>query len=610
MKAEPDKSSSARRVFDKLIALARGHKKHVILVVVLSFLATAADLANPLIYREAINDVAGLLVQQPAAEDRQPIQAHTAAQIAPRTPEQTLRTLVIAVVLLFFTSVSGYFFSLRSDYYGALVASRIESDLIVNTFAHVLRMPLSFFSNRPSAALAKRINQSDEVAPIVHAFSQQIAPEAVRLVGICVIMLSQNVEMTLVCMSMLPPYLWIARRSSLRMRTGLEPYYEMWENISSRITDAIGSIKTVKLSGAEDREEIRLSSESKAAYDIYLKRIRTGHRFYISQSILSHLSRSLVLGYGGWLVLHQRLTPGDVVMFVAYLDRLYAPIDSLNGLAVNLQNNVVSLERAVGLLDAGPAEPSGGVLPPGPGKVEFRDVRFGYTTEREVLRGLNFTLEPGKITGIVGPSGAGKTTAADLLLKLFHPNSGQILIDGADIAEYGPSAVRAAIGVVSADGAVFRGTLADNIRYKRPDATKEEVLHAALAAGLGQALDRLPEGLDTEIGERGVGLSLGERQRLQIARMLADQPRLLVLDEATANLDFATENDVRLALSKLSPRPTMLVIAHRYTMVKDAHRVFVLGEGRVIEQGSPDELISRGGWFADLAKQSGQGMDD
>lgn len=599
---------ASRRVFQILIALARGHKKHVALVMLLSFLATAADLVNPLIYREAINDVAGLFVQKgssPAAET--PKVAHTPAQIAPRTADQTLQTLLRSVALLFVTAVLGYFFSLRSDYFGALVASRMESDLIVNTFGHVLRMPLPFFSTRPSAALAKRINQSDEVAPIVHAFSQQIAPEAIRLVGICSIMLSQNVEMTLVCMSLLPPYLWIARRSSLRMRTGLEPYYEMWENISSRITDALAAIKTVKLSGAEDRERDRLARESREAYDIYLKRIRTAHRFYISQSFLSNLSRSMVLGYGGWLVLKQRLTPGDVVMFVTYLDRLFAPIDSLNGLAVNLQNNLVSLERAVGLLDSGTPEESGGVLPPGPGKVEFEDVRFAYVADREVLRGLSLTLEPGKITGIVGPSGAGKTTAADLLLKLFQPTGGRILIDGADIAKYGPSAVRAAIGVVSADGAVFRGTLADNIRYKRPEATRSEVINAALAAGLGRALERLPDGIDTEIGERGIGLSVGERQRLQIARMLADQPRLLVLDEATANLDFATETEVRQALAKLSPRPTMLIIAHRYTMVKDADHVYVLSEGRILEEGPPAALIQADGWFAELARQSGQG---
>lgn len=609
LSAESAGAASNKRLFQVLLGFAKHYKRQFFVVALFSFFYSGFDLLQPLVYKRAINDVAGLFVEKaaPPAPGEKPVrEKHEAGRVAPRTTQQTMRTLIESAALLFVISLASYVFSLRATYHGARVASYMESKLIVDTFGHVLRLPLSFFARQASGALAKRIDQSDQVAPVVHAISQEIAPEAIRLVGICTIMLVQNWEMALVSVCLLPPYMWLARRSALRMRTNMDSYYDLWEGISARITDAIGAIKTVKLSGAEDREEEKLRGESIHAYDVYLDRVRTAQRFYISQSALSNLSKSLVLGYGGWLVLRQQLTPGDVVMFAAYLERLYSPIDSLNGLAVSLQQNLTSLRRTIKLLEAGPTEPPGQPLKAGTGRVEFRDVHFGYVEGRDVLRGLNLTLKAGKITGLAGPSGAGKTTTADLLLKLFEPRSGEILVDGQPLREVGAPAVRAEIGVVAADGAVFRGTLAENIRYKRPGATDEQVLQAALSAGLGRALERLPEGLETEIGERGIGLSVGERQRLQIARMLVDRPRLLVLDEATANLDYATELEVREAIASILPRPTMLIVAHRYTMIKDADYVYVMQDGRVIEEGTPAGLIAADGWFAELARQSGE----
>ena len=635
-------SRNATDTFRTLIQLALPYKKRFTVIALLALLGTGADLVAPLIYRIAINDVAGLFVdrsnvtgapraapngpdqftplvgplpepydarrRQQASDRLQKTQLpHAAGFVAPRTRRQTLATLLWAVTWLFVISVVGYFLSLTADFQSSVVASYIEANLIGSTFGHVLRLPLSFFSRRASGGLAKRIDQSDQVGPIVSAFSHQIVPEGLRIVGICAIMLTQSWRLAVAALATLPLYLLISRHAARRLESGIVAYYSMWENLSVGIQDALAAIKTVKLSGAEPREGNRLQAAMQGAYREYLDRTRLGNRYLFLQGALSHLSKAMVLGYGGYMVLDSRLTPGDVVMFVAYLDRLYDPIDSLSSIAVNLQQHMASLNRAVRLLQTGPEEARGVPLLPGPGKVEFRDVRFGYVAKREVLCGLSFTMEPGKVTALTGPSGAGKTTAADMLLKLWEPKSGEILIDGQPLSQVDPSSVRQSIGMVATDGAVFRGTLADNIRYKRPGATDIEVVDAAGAAGLGTALDRLPEGLQTVIGEGGLGLSVGERQRLQIARILADRPRILVLDEATANLDYATEIEVKHALSRLSPRPTTLVIAHRYSMVKDADSVVVLDEGRILEQGTPDELIAAGGWFAQLSRASAEG---
>jgi len=610
-----------------LLRLAAPYRGKFVVIALLAALATAAELVEPIIYRTAVNDVSGVFVQraverartadsevdstthQSAQGNRHPQlpvrrihEAHQRNYVAPRTVAQMFSTLLWAVVLLFLTSLSARFLALAADTLCTTVANHIESDLIRTTFGHVLKLPLGFFSQRASGALVKQVDQSDQVAPVITAFSKDIAPEVFRVIGIVTIMFTQSVSLTLVALATLPAYLIVVLRATKRLESDLPAYYGLWDQVSARIQDALLAVKTVKLCGAEQREVDRLTFASRQAYAAYLERNRLTNRYAFWQSFLAQLGKALVLGFGGWKVLEHQLTPGDVVMFVAYLDRLYDPIEFLTSLSTTLQQHAASLQRALRLLDIGGEENTGASLSPGPGRVEFVDVHFGYTPEREVLCGVTLTLEPDTVTALVGPSGAGKTTLVDLLLRLYEPQAGTLLLDGQPLAGLDLAAVRQVVSVVSADGAVFRGTLADNIRYKRPAATDAEVHAAALAAGLGRALDRLPEGLNTEIGEGGVGLSVGERQRLQLARVLVSEPRILILDEATANLDYATEAEVKHALNAMRRGRTTLVIAHRFSMVKDTDRVVVLDAGKVVDAGTPDELIARGGWFTHFAR--------
>jgi ATP-binding cassette, subfamily B, bacterial len=635
-------------VWNSIYRLIIPHRKKFIWVVFLSLLSTGTGLVEPLIYREAINDVAGLFVKQakddtkkeyginPDEEESvQELNAenqkskkdsvtkaktektrgevkkkakrprlklpHKKNHVASRTPEQALDTLLWAVAALFFINLISTILWRIGENKNIKLSCLIEQGFIQNTFSHVLNLPLGFFGKRATAAISKQIDQSEEVSAIVNGFSQQILPELISLLGILAIMFWENIALTSVALIIIPFYLLISWRSAKRLESGLSSYYERWEEVSSRMQDALSGIKTVKLSGAEDREVQGLRSIADEAYRDYVDRSKLANKYVFWETVLTHLSTAMVLGYGGYLTLENKLTPGDVVMFVAYLDRLYSPIDSLASLWVGLQQNVASISRAFKLLDSGVEEKEGQELLIKRGEIEFRNVSFGYTAEREVLKNISFRVEPGKATALVGSSGAGKTTTVDLLMKLYEPTSGEIFIDGQPLSRMDASSVRNQIGLVATDGAVFRGTLADNIRYKRPAATDKEVQKAARSAGLQTTLERLTDGLETLVGESGHGLSVGERQRLQIARVLVAEPRILILDEATANLDFATEAEVKRTVEEIRKANTVLIIAHRYSMVRDADHVIVLLAGEVVEEGSPAELLEKGGWFTEFA---------
>ena len=627
-------------VLRRILSLIRPHRRTFVAVVLISLTSTGLTLLEPLIYREAINDVAGLFVQKAKDDTRRQLgvpdvigdpvaailengladresvpapdildhhrphrqrEAHGKGHVAGRTPQEAVYTLIVAVSLLLLINIAYYLVWWWGDNMNVRLACRIERRFISSTFSHVLKLPLGFFARRSSAAIVKQIDQSEAVTGIVNGFSQTILPEAISLTGALIIMFSQNVALSLLAIAIIPLYVWVAVRSVKGVDAGLARYYERWEEVSARMQDAIHGIKTVKLSGAEAREVRDFTQVADEAYAEYIARNQRANRFAVIEGVLTHGAKTLVLGYGGYLTLHHKLTPGDVVMFMAYLDMLYDPVDNLSQLWKDLQNNASSLGRAFRLLGNEPEERSGEPLVVSQGRVEFREVSFAYGAQRTVLNGLSFIANPGQITAIVGTSGAGKTTTVDLLMKLYEPSHGEILIDGTSISAASPASVRAQIGMVAADGALFRGTLANNIRYKRPSATDEDVRRAAEAAGMHAMLERLPEELNTLVGESGIGLSVGERQRVQIARMLVANTRILILDEATANLDHATEMEIKRAIDAVRAQTTIIVIAHRYSMVRDADHVIVLDAGNIVEQGTPEALIAQGKWFAAFA---------
>jgi len=632
-------------VLRQLYSLIIPHRGRFLVVVLITLLSTGAGLVEPLIYREAINDIAGLFIKNAndtvkadAGEELEtgsgpledflhrkinskhtvPIPTkktherlpHSRVNVAERTPGEAVHTLLMAVLLMLGVNVVSYILWLYAENKKTQLDCDIEQEFIQGTFAHVLRMPLAFFGQRAPAAIAKQIDQSEAVSAVVGAFSQSILPEILSLSGIMAIMLWQNALLGMIAFSLIPIYLLVAWRSSQKLESGLDDYYKQWEDVSACIPSALAGIKTVKLSGAESREVQEYRRVSSRAYKDYVRRAKLSNKFTFWEGMISHLATAMVLGCGGYMALIHKLTPGDVVMFVAYLDRLYSPIDELCSLWIVTQQHIASISRAFQLKENQSDELDGQPLKIDSGLVEYRDVCFAYTPDRMVLKSFSLTCLPRQITAIVGGSGSGKTTAVDLLMKLYTPQSGEIRIDGQSLSDLNASSVRASLGMVAADGAIFRGTLASNLRYKRPDAPDAELLAVIQQVGLTNLVNRLPLGVETPIGQNGMGLSVGERQRVQIARILLSQPKILILDEATANLDYNTETEVKHAIHSLRGSCTIIIIAHRFSMVHDADQVYVLNDGEVIEHGTPDALISAGGWFADFANAVEEDQDD
>jgi ABC-type multidrug transport system fused ATPase/permease subunit len=612
-----------------ILGLARGRLLAFLGVALLVSIGTAASLFEPWIYRAIVDDVAGVFVTpRPVAEAEQffehigsaaghfqrsgrhifraPFQRRHAEpgaprQLPPRTRPQAVATVILGACLLLVTRLVSELFRWRGDNRSTRLSSDIERDYILRTFRHVLRLPLDYFGRRASGTVARQIDQSDHVAPVFTALAQEFWPDFFRLVAILVIMTSLNVTLALITFIAVPVYALVTWQMARRLETQLEQYYGLWDEVSSRIQQAVAGIKTVITHGAGPWEERQLEAVSATAFGTYIERARMLNRYAFVQESIVTFSKAAGLLLGGIKALQHELTPGDVVLFIAYLDQVYSPIENLTELYTSLQEHLASLKRSQRLLATAPAQGEDRApLVPAGGAIEFENVVFGYTPKHRVLDGISFRIAAGERVGLVGPSGAGKTTITDLLAGLYHPDSGAIRIDGQNLGAVAPSSIRAAVRSVAADGMLFRMTVAENIRYARQEASEGEVAEAARLAGLEPLLQRLPEGLATPIGERGVELSVGERQRVLLARAFVARPSILLLDEATANLDFKTEEAVKEALETVSKGRTTVVVAHRRSMLTDVDRVLVLRGGHIEQDGKPAELLEADGYFRQM----------
>jgi ABC-type multidrug transport system fused ATPase/permease subunit len=483
---------------------------------------------------------------------------------------------------------------------GQQMLYRLSSDM----YAHLQRLSLSFYDRAQVGRVMSRL-QSDitVLETMLSSGLLSILASLVALGGIVGIMLSMNAPLALLTFAVLPVMMIIAafwqrhaQRSFRRTRAAISV-------VNATLQENISGMRVIQSLAREDRNRAEFDALNRHNRDTNLQASRIAALVLPLVEVVAAVAIALVVVYGGMLVVQGHLEVGVLVAFTLYINRFFDPIRDLSQQYTQLQRAAVAAERIFHILDV-PVEivdrPDAHELPPIRGDVEFAGVVFGYTPQRPVLRGFTLRIAAGQTIAIVGPTGAGKSTIAALLSRFYDVQGGAVLVDGHDVRAVTQCSLRRQVGVVLQDPFLFTGTIAENIRYGRLEASDAEVEEAARAVGVHDLIMRLPAGYETPIRERGQNLSVGQRQLISFARALLADPRILVLDEATANIDTFTERLVQQGLRRLLRGRTALVIAHRLSTIRDADRIIVLQGGRIVEQGRHAELLARGGAYATL----------
>ncbi len=511
---------------------------------------------------------------------------------------ELLRWIAIGLLVIFV--VQGVFVYLYA-YWLAFVGQRVVVDLRLALHQQLLSLPLRFFDNRRVGELVSRV--SNDVTMVQGALTDvpvAILRRSITFVGGIVLMVIMNWQLTLFILAVLPPIVVIGVVLGRRLERLSTLYQDRLADSTTVLEETLSGIRVIKSFGGEGYEQGRYAARIDATFQTGMERIRFRSLFIPTISFLAFAAVVGVLWYGGQQVIAGAITSGELVAFLIYMIMVAGPVGDFAGLYSQLREAIGASRRLFEILDSTPEVPIVEQAPPLPavtGQVRFVDVSFSYDGLAPVLATINLTAQPGEVIALVGPSGVGKTTLANLIPRFYMPTGGRIEVDGIDIGSVALASLRAQIGLVPQDTFLFGGTVSENIGYGRQGASTEEIVASAQAAYAHDFIQALPLGYDTIVGERGVKLSTGQRQRIAIARALLKNPRILILDEATSALDTESERWVQAALERLMAGRTSFVIAHRLSTVQRADRIVVLQDGEIAEEGRHAELLARGGLY-------------
>ena len=575
----------------RLWRFARPYKGQLLLGFVLTLLGTAASLVPPYLTMPLMDEV-----------------------LVPLEAGKTVDPQRVWLYLggLFVAALVAWGLTWAKTYILALVSERIGADLRTTTYDHLLRLSLEYFGGKRTGDLMARIgSETDRICVFLSLHLLDFFTDLIMLLMTAAILFSINPWLAVATLVPLPIIMWLIHAVRHRLKTGFEKIDRVWSEVTSVLADTIPGIRVVKAFAQEKRESVRFHEANRQNLAVNDRINRIWALFSPSVSFLTEVGLLVVWAFGVWLVAHEQTSVGVLTAFIAYISRFYGRLDSMSRIVSWSESSASATKRIFDILDhvSSVPEPAQPVhLKTVQGRIEVRDVGFRYGN-REVNRGINLTIEPGQMVGLVGHSGSGKSTLVNLICRFYDVTEGSIRIDGVDIRSLPVAEYRRNIGLVLQEPFLFFGTIADNIAYGKPDATREQIMAAARAAHAHEFILRLPQGYDSIVGERGQGLSGGERQRISIARALLIDPRILILDEATASVDSETEKEIQKALDNLVQGRTTIAIAHRLSTLQRADRLVVLDRGQVVEEGSHEELMVRQGAYYNLYQAQARNVD-